>query len=85
MRDETGCFTQGENGLVIVPHRFGDFHVSRIDEPILGALLAISAGSLVYVGATHLLPRAQTEPRRYSMVALGAGMAVAIGIILTKA
>jgi len=26
MRDATGRFTQGENGLVIVPHRFGDFH-----------------------------------------------------------
>ena len=58
--------------------------ISRIDQPFLGALLGISAGALVYVGATHLLPQAQTEPRRYSLIALGAGIAVAIGIILSK-
>jgi len=31
--------------------------VSAIDPPTLGLLLALSAGALVYVGATHLLPR----------------------------
>jgi len=29
------------------------------NEPLLGALLSISAGALVYVGATHLLPQAE--------------------------
>ena len=47
--------------------------ISRIDQPLLGLLLALSAGVLVYVGATHLLPRAEREPRRYSLVALAAG------------
>lgn len=59
--------------------------VSRLDAHILGPLLAISAGSLIYVGATHLLPRAEQEPRRFSLVALGAGILVALGIILSKA
>lgn len=58
--------------------------VSRIDPPLLGLLLALSAGALVYVGATHLLPRAEREPRRFSLVALAAGVFVAIGIILSK-
>ena len=49
-----------------------------------GQLLAFSAGTLVYVGATHLLPRAEREPRRYSLIALVVGVLVAIGIILAK-
>lgn len=58
--------------------------ISRIDEPLLGSLLALSAGALIYVGATHLLPRAETEPRRFSLVALVAGVVVALGIVLSK-
>ena len=58
--------------------------VSRIDAPTLGALLSLSAGALVYVGATHLLPQSEREPRRYSLVALGAGVLVALGIVFSK-
>lgn len=58
--------------------------VSRIDAPLLGALLSLSAGALVYVGATHLLPQAESERRRYSLFALGAGMLVAVIIVLSK-
>lgn len=58
--------------------------VSQIDRTILGLLLSLSAGALVYVGATHLLPQAERETRRYSLVALGGGMAVALGIVLSK-
>jgi zinc and cadmium transporter len=58
--------------------------ISRIDEPLLGLLLALSAGALIYVGATHLLPRAEREPRRYSLAALAAGILVAIGIVVSK-
>ena len=56
--------------------------VSRIDPPLLGLLLALSAGALIYVGATHLLPQAERERRRFSLVALGAGILVAAGIVL---
>ena len=58
--------------------------ISRIDEPLLGSLLAFSAGALVYVGATHLLPQAETEHKRYSLLALSAGIFVAVIIVLSK-
>lgn len=58
--------------------------ISRIAEDLLGAALAASAGALIYVGATHLLPRAEREPRRFSLLALAAGVAVALGIVLSK-
>ncbi|MFZ7112861.1 MAG: ZIP family metal transporter, partial [Desulfatiglandales bacterium] len=60
-------------------------YISRISQPMLGALLAFSAGALVYVGATHLLPQAETENRRYSLLALGAGVLVAVIIVISKA
>lgn len=58
--------------------------ISRIGQPLLGSLLALSAGALIYVGATHLLPRAEREPRRFSLVALAAGVLVALGVVLSK-
>jgi zinc transporter ZupT len=60
-------------------------YVSKIDKPLLGALLAFSAGALIYVGATHLLPQAESEDKKYSFFALGAGVAVALAIVLSKA
>jgi len=58
--------------------------ISRIDPPLLGSLLALSSGALVYVGATHLLPQAEREQRKYSLFALGAGILVAVVIVLSK-
>jgi len=58
--------------------------VSQIDQQLLGVLLSLSAGVLVYVGATHLLPMAEQEKKRYSLVALEGGILVAAGIILSK-
>jgi zinc and cadmium transporter len=58
--------------------------ISRIDPSLLGTLLSVSAGALVYVGATHLLPHAEREPARYSLVALAGGILVAAGIIVSK-
>jgi zinc transporter ZupT len=57
--------------------------VSGIGDSLLGALLGLSAGALIYVGATHLLPQAEREPRRFSIVALAAGILVAVGLVLT--
>jgi zinc transporter ZupT len=57
--------------------------VSRIEPSILAGLLATSAGVLIYVGASHLLPTAEREPQRYSLLALGLGVLVAVGIIAT--
>jgi len=47
-------------------------------------LLAISAGALVYVGASHLLPAVERERRRHSILALAVGVLVAVLIILSK-
>jgi len=60
-------------------------YISRIDKPILGDLLAFSAGALVYVGATHLLPQAEKEHKKYSLQARCAGVSVAAVIIVSKA
>ena len=59
--------------------------ISKIDQSILGALLSLSAGALIYVGATHLLPKAEQEHKKYSFVALGGGVLVAAIIVLAKA
>jgi len=59
-------------------------YISRIDQPLLGSLLALSSGALVYVGATHLLPQAEREHRKYSLLALAAGILVAVVIVLSK-
>jgi zinc transporter ZupT len=60
-------------------------YIRKIDESFLGALLAFSAGALVYVGATHLLPQAEAEHKKYSLFALGAGILVALAVIFSKA
>ena len=58
--------------------------ISRIEQQTLGALLSLSAGALVYVGATHLLPRAEQEHKKYSIVALAGGVLVAVFIVISK-
>lgn len=59
--------------------------IRSIDSSMLGALLALSAGALMYVGATHLLPQAEKEHKKYSLVALAGGVVVAVVIVLSKA
>lgn len=59
--------------------------IRTLDSETLGALLSVSAGALVYVGATHLLPRAEKEHKRYSIVALAGGVLVAVIIVVSKA
>lgn len=58
--------------------------ISKIGKPLLGNLMAVSAGALFYVGATHLLPMAEREPRKYSLIVLGAGIATALGITMSS-
>jgi len=59
--------------------------ISQIDRSTLGALLSLSGGALVYVGATHLLPRAEQEHKEFSLVALAGGVLVAVIIVTSKA
>jgi len=58
--------------------------ISNVDRSILGGLLAISAGALVYVGASHLLPAAERENRKYSTLALAAGVLVVTVITMSE-
>jgi zinc transporter ZupT len=58
--------------------------IHQIDPSTLGLLLSISAGALVYVGAAHLLPAVERENRRYTLVALAAGILIAATIVLSK-
>ncbi|MFP4316883.1 MAG: ZIP family metal transporter [Desulfovibrionales bacterium] len=55
--------------------------ISALSGPVLGRLLAISAGALLYVGATHLLPKTEREPVPWMLVSLGAGILTAVGIV----
>jgi ZIP family zinc transporter len=57
--------------------------IRAMDPQTLGALLALSAGALVYVGATHLLPRAEQEQKRFSLVALAGGVMVAVITVMS--
>jgi len=58
--------------------------ISVIDRSTLGALLSLSAGALIYVGATHLLPKAEQVHKRFSLVALAGGVLVAVIVVLSK-
>ncbi len=58
--------------------------IHRIDRGILGLMLALSAGALLYVGATHLLPAVDNEGRGCTLFSLFAGILVAVLIVLSK-
>ena len=58
--------------------------IGAIAPATLGSLLALSAGALLFVGATHLLPRAEAGKRRFSVIVLTAGVLVAVGVVLTN-
>lgn len=58
--------------------------VSKIESEMLGMLLALSAGALL-LGAPHLLPRAEQENKRLSLIALAGGVLVAFIIVVSKA
>jgi zinc and cadmium transporter len=59
--------------------------IGSLEKSTLGALLAFSAGALIYVGATHLLPEAEKEGKKYSLLTLAIGILVAILIIMSEA
>lgn len=58
--------------------------IRQIEDSVLGLMLAFSAGALLYVGATHLLPAVEEENRKYSLFSLLAGIAVAVLIVLVE-
>lgn len=58
--------------------------ISKIDPPLLGIMLAVSAGALVYVGASHLLPAVEKENKKFTLISLGIGIFVATLIVMSK-
>jgi len=58
--------------------------IEKVEASTLGVLLAFSAGALVYVGASHLLPAVERENKKYSLLSMSVGILVAIGIVLSK-
>ena len=58
--------------------------IRNITRSSLGVLLATSAGALIYVGASHLLPAVERENRKYSMLSLAAGVLIAAIIIMSE-
>jgi zinc and cadmium transporter len=58
--------------------------IDDIAKPTLGILLAVSAGALVYVGASHLLPEVEKENKQYSVISLVVGVLVAVIIVISK-
>jgi len=58
--------------------------IQDIESSLLGSLLAVSAGALVYVGATHLLPTVEQEHKKYSIPSLLAGVFVAIIVVISS-
>lgn len=58
--------------------------VAEVERSTLGILLASSAGALVYVGASHLLPEVEKANRRYSLIAMLVGVLVAAIIVTSK-
>ena len=58
--------------------------ISTIGSATLGLLLAVSAGALVYVGASHLLPAVERENRRYTLISMGTGILVTVLIVFSK-
>jgi len=58
--------------------------INKIDDETLGLLLAVSAGALLYVGATHLLPAVEKDNKKYTLISLAAGILVAVVIVMSK-
>jgi zinc transporter ZupT len=53
--------------------------VSEITGRPLGNLLALSAGALIYVGASHLLPETEQDRKKYNLLAFIGGVIVTLG------
>lgn len=58
--------------------------INTIDSGILGLMLAFSAGALLYVAATHLLPAIEEESNNNILISLFFGVLLAVIIVLTK-
>ena len=58
--------------------------VSRVGQSHLGLLLGFVSGVLIYVSAAHLLPEARSYEEEHSMLALLAGVSLALLIVFAR-
>ncbi len=58
--------------------------VTRLSDSLLGLALGFVVGVLIYISASHLLPEATTYEKKHSYVALLAGIALSLFIMLVK-
>lgn len=58
--------------------------VNNLSSSILGLALGFVAGVLIYVSASHLLPEAGTHEKKHSYIALIAGIAVSLFIMVSR-
>ena len=56
-------------------------YIAMLSEDILGKALALSAGALIYVGASHLLPETEESDKRFALLTLLLGVATAFLIV----
>ena len=55
--------------------------IEKLTPEILGQLLSFSAGALIYVGSTHLLPQVDDNGRKFTSIALILGIGVALAMV----
>ncbi len=58
--------------------------MGRLSDSSLGLMLGFVAGVLIYVSASHLLPAANEEEKKHSILAFLAGTLLAVFIVLSK-
>lgn len=58
--------------------------VRNLSSSILGLALGFVVGVMIYISASHLLPEARKNEREHSYVALIAGIALSLFIMITK-
>ena len=46
--------------------------------------MSFTAGAILYVGASHLLPEVEHARNRYSVLAMAAGVVVAVVVVLLR-
>ena len=58
--------------------------VSRLGSAHLGLMLGFSAGVLIYISASHLLPESRNNKKKHSAIAFLSGVGLAIFLVLTE-
>jgi zinc and cadmium transporter len=58
--------------------------VTKLDSSILGLALGFVVGVLIYISASHLLPEVRVSEKKHSYVALLAGIALSLFIMMSK-